>query len=537
TMIKVMDVITATTQTLQPPLEDLSLVETHKLLLENLEQVWSDVGILTDKDQHATLILLLDKMRVVAVLRFSLSAQESRDAVALLVKSGGKVYLRNYQQSNYSVEELRCLSTLQERWDDIQGQDVALSLDEIGDYFRKVETGCRDKGRGADFSTDTKRQVMLASHGRCMFEGCGENLGFEGLSGYEGNFAYLAHNIASSEYGTRGVPVLSGKLSNDPQNILLLCDKHHRLVDKVAKAEFPAERLAKMRHNFTISVNQLLDGIAYEQVPAYAILWPVHRNVISAPSLIQISQCLAVSKQRIVGQLHDLSDNEALLRNLDPTAIKLLMAEAINSAADRLLGQLHSNRYRSALFAFGSMSALIGLGARLGNKNEITPMLRYRDGGQWCWPREFPVRAFYEIKGVNSLGKNESEIVLQFTFTASPAAFKAFSDEQAKRGIKTINVTALEERMGNAAIGHPEEGKLFTKEMQGLLMRLRDAHGVKVIHLLPCASNAACVFFGRAYDANHPEVVVYDFEDTKMHPVLRLLNERHKCNVMSYDIK
>lgn len=529
-----MDVITATTQTLQPPLDDLSLVETHKKLLKALTQEWVDVGILTDKDHHATLILLLEKKRVVAVLRLSLSAEESRDAVALLVQ-GGKVYLRNYQQSNFSTEELRCLSALQERWDGIKGQNISLSLDEVGKYFSKIESGCRDKGRGEDFKTETKRQVMLASHGRCMFEGCGENLGLEGLTGYEGNFAYLAHNIASSEQGTRGVPVLSGKLSNDPQNILLLCDKHHRLVDKVAKAEFPAERLAKMRHDFTISVNQLLDGIAFEQVPAYAILWPVHRNVISAPSPIQISQCLAVSKQRLRGQLNDLSDNEGLLRDLDPSMIKQLMPGTINAAADKLLMQLHSSRYRSALFAFGSMSALIGLGARLGNKNEITPMLRYRDGGQWCWPGESPVRDFYEIRGEESLGDSEVEIVLHFTFTAEPAAFKAYSDEQAKDGIKTINVTSLGWRMGNAAIRHPLEGKWFTKEIQELLLRLREAHGVKTIHLLPCASNAACVFFGQAYDANHPEILVYDFEDTKLHPVLRIYNEQHKCKVSTYE--
>jgi len=529
-----MDVITKTTQTLQPPLDDLSLVETYMKLLKALKQEWVDVGILTDKDHQATIILLLEGTRVVAALRLLLSAEESRDAVALLVQAG-KIYLRNHQQSNFSAEELHCLSALQEKWDSVKGQDVTFSLNEVGEFFSKIESGCRDKGRGEDFTAETKRQVMLASHGRCMFEGCGENLGLEDLSGHGGNFAYLAHNIASSEQGTRGVPVLSGKLSNDPQNILLLCDKHHRLVDKVAKAEFTADRLARMRHDFTVSVNQLLDGIAFERVPAYAILWPVHRNVISAPSPTQIAQCLAASKQRLMGQLHDLSDNEGMLRDLDPPMIKQLMPEAINAAADKLFTQLHNSRYRSALFAFGSMSALIGLGARLGNKNEITPMLRYRDGGQWCWPGESPVREFYEIKGEECLGDNETEIVMHFTFTAEPAPFKAYSDEKAKEGIKTINVTSLGGRMGNAAIRHPVEGKWFTKDLQGLLLRLREMHGVKTIHLLPCASNAACVFFGQAYDANHPEILVYDFEDTKLHPVLRIYNEQHRCKVSAYE--
>jgi hypothetical protein len=44
--------------------------------------------------------------------------------------------------------------------------------------------------------------------------------------------------------------------------------------------------------------------------------------------------------------------------------------------------------YKAALFAFGPMPALIGLGSLLGNKNEFTPMLRYRDSSSWLWPHK-----------------------------------------------------------------------------------------------------------------------------------------------------
>jgi len=42
-----------------------------------------------------------------------------------------------------------------------------------------------------------------------MFEGCGANLLMDETTGYDGNYSYLAHNVASSEKGPRGIKVIS----------------------------------------------------------------------------------------------------------------------------------------------------------------------------------------------------------------------------------------------------------------------------------------------------------------------------------------
>ncbi|WP_415912169.1 SAVED domain-containing protein [Neptuniibacter sp. QD37_11] len=525
-------------QTLQPPLEDMALIETYKKRLKNEGIEWKDIGIFVDKDIHSTLILLIQESCINAVMRFVLPSNEgeeglqSKEAIDLLLPEGGKVVLRNYQSSCFSKTDVRDIDVITSLWDSSTCSNVELDENNVLEFFYKVETETRETGRGKDFSVETKRKVMQDSHGRCMFDGCGVDLGFDELTGEEGNFSYLAHNIASSEKSARSIPVASRLLSDNPQNVLLLCDKHHRLVDKVAKSDYPAERLAAMRSNFISIVKKLLDGVAYQPIPVYSVLWPVQRNTISAPSPLQISQCLAVTKQRIDSSLNDLSDNEAMLRDLSPSLIKPLMPGIINSVADKLLMQLHSHRYRSALFAFGPMSALIALGAKLGNKNEIMPMLRYRDGGQWCWPIEAPNRHFFDIKGMEQLGNDETEIVIQISLTAKPPQFEQLSNSKNTSGIKTVEVTVKEaERLGNGAIGHPIEGMAFTRGMHSLLLDLSSNHGVQQVHLLPCASNAACVFLGQAFDTNHPEIIVYDFEDRALVPFLKLKNEEQRCKV------
>ncbi len=410
---------------------------------------------------------------------------------------------------------------------------VVEGLDDVREFFQRIDEDSKKTGRGKSFSTDTKRQVMHDSHGRCMFTGCGQDLGFDGLTGTEGNFSYLAHNVASSEQGERGVAILSEKLSDDPKNILLLCDKHHRLIDKVASVDYPAHCLSKMRRDFCSTAKKLLEGLSYQPIPVFAILWPVHREVISAPSEAQIAQSLAPIQCRMLSQLNDVSDNEAILRETDTEVARRMLLHSIQLSAERILAQTHASRYTAGLFAFGLMPPLIALGALLGNKNNITPMLRFRDSGQWVWPVEEPRGEFYTITGLEDLSGEEGEVILTLALTAEPGSLIQARDEIADAiGAKHIVVKALPEYMGNGTLGHPEDGYAFTSSIQRLLHQLRDQHGVERIHLLPCASNAACVFFGQAYDSHHPDILVYDFHGKIMKSVLRISNVDNRCKIM-----
>ncbi|WXG54949.1 MAG: SAVED domain-containing protein [Candidatus Sedimenticola sp. (ex Thyasira tokunagai)] len=518
-------------QAVQPPLEDLALIDAHIRLLEAVTD-WSDVGILIDEGNKATLILLLNGQDISAVLRFCLSADDSARAIDLLRRASGKVYFGAWQGHILEHEEIHSLDDIQRIWLNIPDQIVVFSTDDVRDFFTRIEDESIQKGRNAPFSTPTKRAVMLASHGRCMFEGCGENLGFDPHTGTEGNFAYLAHNVASSENGPRGVVGLSEKLSDDPSNVLLLCDKHHRLVDKVAAADYPAERLSRMRREFCETADRLLTGLKYQPIPAFAVLWPFNQQTIAPPSPVQIAQSLSKINARLDGQINVVSDNDEILRASDPGIRSRLMPTIISSAAETIRMQAGGFKHRAALFAFGLMPSLIALGAKLGNKNEIVPMLRYRDGGQWTWPSDEPTGKCYEIIGLEELTDSEHEVVLILAFTADPepanAVARNLSDEQ---GIKTVKVKAKPEFQGNGAIAHPADGMEFMKDMQALLHTLTDKHQVNQFHVLPCASNATCVFFGQAYDKHHPNLLVYDFNNGMMRPELLISNNGEGCSI------
>ena len=517
-------------QTRRAPLQLLSEVQDHVVALSELVD-WAEIGILYDEVPSAILILFLNHNAVVSVIRFCLTVDESVAAIQSAQRAKQPVLLACCQGQTLLAEDIVSLEALNAIWARTRNQSMLVNAQETRDFFSRIQTNTTKKGRGQDFKQQTRVQVWFDAHGRCMFEGCGMDLTIDPITGRKGNFAYLAHNVAAAENGPRGILYLSAQLSDESNNILLLCDTHHRLIDTVAMADYPAERLSSMRQRFCDDAGELLDGLAKPPIPVYCVSWPVHRQVISAPSVLQIAQSLGPIGARMDGRLNHLSDNEATLRTLDPAEVWPLMPTMIEDAATKLLMQVHDKSYRAALFAIGLMPSLIALGAKIGNKCEITPMLRDRENGLWYWPASRPRGQFYDTDGLDGLSSNESDVIIRLSLTANPSPMQTTID---KLGLKVITILAHAEFMGNGALAHPLDGNAFRQRVQELLHCLKDRHGVRRIHVLPCASNAACVFFGQAFDSYHPEMLIYDFADNDgqtMEPRLRVYNEDNQCVV------
>ena len=526
-----------------PNPKETTVVQTHELPMTGLDAVrdhaaavsalvsWNSVGVLIDDGPQAIVALLLDGEKVVGASRFCLPTAQSVQALQAYGQgTTGPMELRCWQGHTITSEQAQNLSDLTYAWKESSSQRKVQADENWRTFFEKIERNDREKGRGTGISAAMRNQVLLDAHGRCMFEGCGADLTEDLVTRVRGNFATLAHNVASSEGGTRGVLYLSHALADNPENILLLCETHHRLVDKVAKAVYPAGALSAMRRRFCEQATELLDALALAPTPAYCVAWPVHRQRIAMPSSQQVAQALKPIGARLDGQVRSVNDNESLLRSLEGAALWAAMCTAVEQTAADILQQAHSEGYRAALFAMGLMPALIALGAKLGNKCEITPMLRYRENGLWYWPVSEPRGEFYTIDGLDQLSRREEEVSLLLGLTAVPESMQSTARSL---GMSVVSVIAHTEHLGNGALGHPDDGTSFQQRMQELLHRLRDAHGARTVHVLPCASNAACVFFGQAFDSYHPKLVIYDFasQGTGMVPRLAIRNVNNECIV------
>ena len=521
---------TTVAQTHEPPMTGLDAVKDHATAVRALVS-WDRVGVLMDEGPQAIVTVFLDGDAVVSASRFCLSAAESVDALRVYDEgSAAPMELRCWQGRAMTADQTRNLAELTAIWRQSSGQRKEQAEEDWLTFFTDIERNTRRKGRATEITSSTRNQVLLDAYGRCMFEGCGADLTGDPVTRVQGNFATLAHNVAASEGGTRGVLYLSDALADAPENILLLCDTHHRLVDTVAKADYPAATLSAMRRRFRETATTLLDALAFAPTRAFCVAWPVHGQRIALPSSRQVARALKPIGARLDGELRTVNDNEAVLRSLEGDAFWDAMGTTVERTAADIEMQAHGEGYRAALFAMGLMPALIALGAKLGNKCDITPMLRCREDGLWYWPVNEPRGEFYSIDGMDRLSDREDEACLLLGLTAVPEAMWSTAKFL---GTNTVSVFARAEYLGNGSLGHPDDGASFRQRMQELLHRLRGTHGIRRLHVLPCASNAACVFFGQSFDSYHPELVIYDFvpEGRCMMPRLRIANVNNECKV------
>lgn len=499
-------------QTTQKPFENILKAQAY--ITDLIERNnWDSVGIFHDEDCRNTLVILLASEKVVDALRFSLDSGIIYDLLDKLTDSF-KLALeyRVYQgKGDFTKDQIIDSTELESLWGTCKAQSKKLTKAKL----KTILTSKMDKvpqGRGKAISQKTMQIVWQDAHNRCMFEGCGERLNFDKISGRRGNYAYQAHNVASSPDGPRGLPFLSHDLSDEPSNILLLCDKHHRLVDKIATCDYPASELSRMRTLHCDKAEQLLNGLKFSSVSAYAILWSVNQQSVEKPSDVAITDSLSKMQFCLDGQLNILNSGVSDSFS-DYNHFENDLPRHIQHVAEKIVQQTEGKTV--ALFAFGPSTALIGLGAKLGNKSKIIPMLRYRDGNSWMWPHHEARKEFISIEQPNI---NHEEVCVSIKLTADAKVIDKTIEslEKTLGKLPVVEIKPNNSEFGNGAIQHPNEVSAFTSSIKDLLTNLSQENKVKKIHLFVCASNAACVAIGQAVDKFQPEIIVYDFDTELM---------------------
>ncbi|AGP48310.1 hypothetical protein PSYCG_03875 [Psychrobacter sp. G] len=505
-------------------------LDSAKQYLDHLKSTgiqWDHVGFLSDASYHNLITLLFNDGELIDVFRFSLQRDDNENLVSYISDSYViNTRLRVSEKEEFGLEDFQTLESFKELWDEIRISSNKLNAKETTKLFKRWSLG-REKvtGRGNKFSQSTKRIVMEESHGRCMFSGCGSRLDFDSLSGHRGNFGYMAHNIAASESGPRGIIYLSKNLADEPSNVLLLCDIHHRLIDRIASLDYPASKLQDMRTIHVQLCNSLLNALSYTPVPIYFIPWSINGQSIEMPNPISISKSLSVVNCRAK---HDLTPLEWGVSDSMQNSYEFhrRSSEHIENCVNQIKAWTKGSS--AAVFALGPSFALIGFGAKFGNKSKLMPMLRYRDASSWMWPGVQPREDAFIIDEPD-IDSEHSEVIVSIKLTFPAAMIDSTIDhlnQQAQNKLPVINIYPPGSYgYGNGAIAHPLEGEKLASRLKDIFTNLNQIHGIEKVHLLVCASNAACVYIGQAVDRFQPEFTVYDYGTDMMEPKLRIYND------------
>lgn len=379
------------------------------------------------------------------------------------------------------------------------------------------------KGRTGEVKSKTAQKVFIAAAWRCQFDGCGEDLSSHFATNEHANYSYLAHIIASSVDGPRGDAVWSPLLADDAENIMLLCDKCHRLIDRVAPTFYTTEKLRAMRARNVADVKRLLAGLQYP--PAEPIM--LIGNISGQPHYYSKRNVEDAMLNAGLRPSRDVPEyfcfNNYILHNPHSAAYWGCLFESLYTDIPRLKALLNGSarghaRPHLAVFPVHSTSVLMLGGRLIGDTAGVSVFQFHRDkvagsqGGQWAWPSDVaaPSPDKYHLETVKDFsGENEACLLVSLTFDIAHERLTKQCFENGHLQLPTLKLSA--DRFGADVIGHPKDLELFGAKLDEAIRTLQDKWKAQRIHLYVGAPASACFRVGQKMQArNQATYVCYE---------------------------
>lgn len=198
--------------------------------------------------------------------------------------------------------------------------------------------------------------------GRCEYLGCNKALFRDALTKGEFNKAYIAHIVADVPRGPRGDKIKSDLLKDDLTNLMLMCDAHHRLIDKVEVAKHTVPLLTEMKkeHEDRIEKVSAMNKDMHSHIITYKANVGVHTPVISYES---VREFLLPTHHPAFPSAIDLSLSNSPQRDKDDSFWKTELENLETQFKEQLRPKLRKSEIKHlSFFAFAPMPLLIRLG-------------------------------------------------------------------------------------------------------------------------------------------------------------------------------
>lgn len=327
--------------------------------------------------------------------------------------------------------------------------------------------------------------------GRCEYYGCNTPLWLDSITKCEFNAAYVAHIIADSPDGPRGDPVGSKELAADLSNLMLLCDAHHRLIDREDVAGHSVERLLAMKaaHEHRI---EIVTGISADR-QSHVLLYGANVGVFGSPvSYPAASQAMlpdwypAETMPISIGMVNSsLPDRTTEYWTVESSHLRNMVQRQVwPRLVQREIKHL-------SVFAVAPQPLLILLGSLLSDLNPAEVYQLHREPQQnWRWQEEtggfdYSIQEPAELKGPPAL-------VLSLSATIVDERITAVLGENV-----TIWRVTIDEPH-NDFLKSRQQVRQFRQKMRPLMDRMKMRHGeAALLYVFPAMPVALAVEMGR----------------------------------------
>ena len=350
----------------------------------------------------------------------------------------------------------------------------------------------------------TRAVIWARASGRCQYPGCNQSLIGDLISGNEdANFGFIAHIVAEKPTGPRGHPTRSPSLADDPANLMLLCHKHHKLIDVDELDKHPEQRLLDMKaaHERRIEILTAISEDRASHVLRYGAKIGLRESPVSFDRVRQAmlperypadGRSIAIE---ILGSVVD--DGEDRFWQLEPDNLRRQFEALVRAP----IGYREISHV--SVFALAPIPLLFELGRLLG---DILPMDIYqlhREPSSWRWANDSSRVTFSVRRPI----KPQGPIALKLSISALIADDRVTSILGDHVAIWEINASGA----NNDIMRSPEDLREFRRLARSIYSEIRVAHGAGPVHVFAAVPVSVAVEAGRVWMPKaHLPLRIYD---------------------------
>lgn len=354
------------------------------------------------------------------------------------------------------------------------------------------------KNPSRQIQPSTERMLWGVSAGICEFKGCTNKLYLHHITKERINFSEKAHIYAFSKGGKRYSLLKSRGKINDIDNLMLLCEKCHKLIDS-EDTDYSAEELLEMKKEHEDRIARLV--CIKPDLQSEIIIY----NANIANSSIKISEYVA--KSAIIPEHYPAREVSI---NFSPE-LKLFDSDenywqVMSQHLERKWGEYESivRDKHISLFAIAPQPLLFKLGTLLNRSYNVSVRQSQEDIENWKWSSNEKT-IFPQVETSPNISQvNEAIISFEITSKLSLEEIREeFGDGQLYR--------ILIDKPSGKAIKSQSDLQAIIELYRECLNNIRETYGKNVVvKLVAIAPVSVSIEAGRQTMKGDPKIIIYD---------------------------
>jgi hypothetical protein len=358
------------------------------------------------------------------------------------------------------------------------------------------------------FPPFTVIKLWVRAGGRCEFNGCNDYLLVDSLTLNEANYSNIGHIVANSKKGPRGNDPLLSARRNNIENLMLLCTKHHKMIDtKALERIYPKELLQKYKFDHEKRIRQLTG----KQPGNKTVVIRMKSKINGEPVQISLDQIRSAVHPRYPVDEEGLDIDFTSLPDEEGSAYWDIGKQKITTTTARLYqtGMDQKPVDHISVFGLGPIPLLMYLGNQLSNKITTDLYQRHRDTQDWEWKTEGKT-ARYKVKKLFQ-GKDKSKVALMLSLSGT--IYSESLPEEVKNNFTVYLITLDGQDPNTWFLKRKEDLITFGKIYQQTIAMMQKMHGgIKEVLLFPAIPAPIAIMCGRdLLKKVHPSMKVYDY--------------------------